>query len=507
MTVPLSKFQDAIEKAEKYEPEEPQPLQRALPPADPYPVEALGPVLYPAMQAVQGMTQAPDGLCAQSVLAAANLAVQGLRNVETPARKIRPVSCFFLSIAQSGERKTACDEAALVPIRAFEQTLIAGHAKDKQAWVNKKDIYERVRNQIMSDRKKYVTLEDKEQAIDALGDPPKAPYVPKLTCQEPTIEGLYIYLAEARPSIGLFNGEGGQFIAGHGMSEDAKTRTSTGLSHLWDGTAIDRIRATDGNLYLRGRRFCVHLMAQPDIAADMLTDPVLMNQGLLSRFLVCAPPSNFGRREFQEPTLKIIKLHEDYCDHMKHILEMRLPLDEEEDGLKPPVIQFSKEAADVWKDFYNEIERQLKPGGPYDTITGFVCKVPEHAARLAATLSLVENPRSDVIDLSHAENGIALARYYLAEAVRLYNAQKTNRRLNLAQTVLDWLHTQWEHDVVSLPDLYQRGPDRVRNKDTAYQIVRTLEDHHWLVQIPGGAEVAGTKRREVWRIHPPLQKD
>lgn len=291
------------------------------------------------------------------------------------------------------------------------------------------------------------------------------------------------------------------------MSEDAKTRTSTGLSHLWDGTAIDRIRATDGNLYLRGRRFCIHLMAQPDIAADMLTDPVLMNQGLLSRFLVCAPPSNFGQREFQEPTLKIIKLHEDYCDHMKHILEMRLPLDEEEDGLKPPVIQFSKEAADVWKAFYNEIERQLKPGGPYDTITGFVCKVPEHAARLAATLSLVENPRSDVIDLAHAENGIALARYYLAEAVRLYNAQKTNRRLSLAQTVLDWLHTQWEHDVVSLPDLYQRGPDRVRNKDTAYQIVRTLEDHHWLVQIPGGAEVAGTKRREVWRIHPPLKKD
>ncbi len=505
MTAPLSKFQEALETAEKYEPEKPQPLVRSLPPADPYPAEALGSVLYPAMQAVQGMTQAPDALCAQSVLAAANLAVQGLGNVETPAHKIRPVSCFFLSIAQSGERKTACDEVALAPIRAYENTLIAGHAQEKQKWVNQRDVYERMRNQILNDKKKFVTFEDKEQAIQALGNPPKAPYIPKLTCQEPTIEGLYIYLAEARPSIGLFNGEGGQFIAGHGMSDDAKTRTSTGLSHLWDGTPIDRIRATDGNLYLRGRRFCVHLMAQPDIAAIMLSDPVLMNQGLLSRFLVCAPQSNFGQREFQEPTLKTIKLHQDYCDHMKGILELRLPFDEEKDGLKPPVIQFSNEAKTIWKDFYNEIERQLKPGGPYETITGFVCKVPEHAARLAAVLALIENSRSEYISEENIQNAITLARYYLAEAVRLYNAQKTNGRLKLAQITLDWLHKEWPHDVVSLPDLYQRGPNRVRDKDTAYQIVRTLEDHHWLTQIPDGAEVAGTKRREVWRIHPPLK--
>jgi hypothetical protein len=40
--------------------------------------------------------------------------------------------------------------------------------------------------------------------------------------------------ANGWPSLGLFADEGGQFIGGHGMSDDAKLRTATGLSRLWD---------------------------------------------------------------------------------------------------------------------------------------------------------------------------------------------------------------------------------------------------------------------------------
>ena len=37
--------------------------------------------------------------------------------------------------------------------------------------------------------------------------------------------------------------EGGQFIGGHGMSEENKLRTASGLSDLWDGNAIRRVEA------------------------------------------------------------------------------------------------------------------------------------------------------------------------------------------------------------------------------------------------------------------------
>ena len=53
--------------------EGPQPLIREIPAGLPYPVEALGP-LRAAVEAVQGMTQAPVAIPAESALAAASLA-------------------------------------------------------------------------------------------------------------------------------------------------------------------------------------------------------------------------------------------------------------------------------------------------------------------------------------------------------------------------------------------------------------------------------------------------
>ena len=51
--------------------EPPRPLMRELPPADPFPVDALGPVLAPAARAIHDRVQAPMAICGQSVLAAA----------------------------------------------------------------------------------------------------------------------------------------------------------------------------------------------------------------------------------------------------------------------------------------------------------------------------------------------------------------------------------------------------------------------------------------------------
>ena len=60
-----------------YKSEGPQPLVREIPAGEVYPVEALGP-LRGAVEAVQGMTQAPMAIPAQSALAVASLGGAGL---------------------------------------------------------------------------------------------------------------------------------------------------------------------------------------------------------------------------------------------------------------------------------------------------------------------------------------------------------------------------------------------------------------------------------------------
>lgn len=64
--------------------EKPHPLSRELPPAKPFPFEALGPKLGNAARAIQYLVQCPDAIAGQSVLAAASLAVQPHADVLLP---------------------------------------------------------------------------------------------------------------------------------------------------------------------------------------------------------------------------------------------------------------------------------------------------------------------------------------------------------------------------------------------------------------------------------------
>ena len=54
--------------------------------------------------------------------------------------------------------------------------------------------------------------------------------------------------------------------------------------------------------------------------------------------------------------------------------------------------------------------------------------------------------------------------------------------------------------MISLPDIYQLGPNAFRDSKSARDSVELLEEHGSLERVEGGAEVKGTWRNEVWRI-------
>ena len=105
--------------------EPPRPLMRELPPADPYPVDALGVVLAPAARAIHDRVRAPLAIGAHSALSAAALVAQGHADVVLPIGlgQARPISNYLITIAATGERKTACDHEAMWPIQRREEAL------------------------------------------------------------------------------------------------------------------------------------------------------------------------------------------------------------------------------------------------------------------------------------------------------------------------------------------------------------------------------------------------
>jgi hypothetical protein len=119
---------------------EKRPLFRPLAPPPEYPVWALGP-LREAAEAIQLQTQAPLAMCGQSVLAAATLAVQAHRDVELPGGGRKPLTAIYVSVADSGERKSSVDKIALASVYRIEErwrgeqaAALTSYANDRDAW-------------------------------------------------------------------------------------------------------------------------------------------------------------------------------------------------------------------------------------------------------------------------------------------------------------------------------------------------------------------------------------
>ena len=386
--------------------EAPRPLFRELAAATPYPVDALGSILALAASAIVDRVQCPDALATQSVLAAASLAVQAHADVEIPATgHVKPISLFMVSVAASGERKSAADGEALWPVRKREKALREAYAADVPEYLKLKAAWDAARKKALDGTKgdKHAI----KTKLDEVGDEPPKPLEPMLTCGEPTFEGLCKILAAGQPAMGLFSDEGGSFIGGHGMSPDAKLRTIAGLSGIWDGSPIKRVRALDGSSIIAGKRVALHLMAQPEAAALMLTDPVLLDQGFLSRVLVSAPASTAGTRFQREPDPASGAALSRYQARILSILERQptLALDSRNE-LDPRVLCFAPDAANAWREYADHVERLLGPGQPFEPIRGFANKLPEHAARIAAVLMLVDDIGAQHIDRETFERAI-----------------------------------------------------------------------------------------------------
>jgi Protein of unknown function (DUF3987) len=491
---------EAIDGAEEVTPEPPRPLMRVLPPADPFPIDSLGDLLAPAAIAIHDRIQAPLAICGQSVIAAATLAVQGHADVELPTHHTRPLTNYYMSIAATGERKTAVDEEALWPIRKRETALRERWEADQPDYQNAKVAWDKAREAITKKAKGDRARIKSE--LDALGPAPAPPLTPLLTCPEPTYEGMIKLFAIGLPSLGIFAAEGGQFIGGHGMSDDAKLRTAAGLSAAWDGDPFKRVRSGEVTV-LPGRRLAMHLMAQPDVASMMLNDPLLVDQGILSRLLATAPQSTSGRRPWHEPSGESEAAMKRYGACLLDILEMPLPLLSDGQTLSPRAVPLSSEARRLWIAFYNHIETRVASGGELEAVRGLANKLPEHAARLAAVLTLVHDVEAAEVASKEMEAGIELAQHFAAEALRVFGVSRISGDLRLAQQLLNWLRSDCSArnaPAVSLPDIYQRGPSAIRDKAKAEKMVGILEGHGHLFRIRGGAKIDGKWRRDAWRL-------
>jgi len=485
-------------KETPFEADGPQPLVREIAPGAPYPVAALG-QLRSAVEAVQGTTQAPVAIPAQSALAVASLAVQSFADVETLGGR-RPLSLYALTIARSGERKSACDAPFMEALREHERQQAKAYRDARQAWLNRHAIWKAEHDRIVSGiRKKGGDRAAAEAQLRTIGPEPKAPPIPDRTVSEPTFEGLTKLFADGQPSLGLFSDEGGQFLGGHAMNSDNRQKTLAAFNDLWQGNAIRRTRSGDGHQSLFGRRLAIHLMVQPAVARGFLADPLAADTGFLPRFLMCEPPSAIGTRLHANSKENAPALAS-FERRLGDILATPMPIDPDTGGLELRCLPLSVDARELLVQYHDSVERSQAYGGDMANLTGTASKSAEQAARIAGVLTLWRDLDAPQVEAADMANAINLARYYLLEASRLAEVANVSAEIDRADQLRRWLIEQWHEPEVLVRDVQNRGPNSLRESPKARAALTSLEAHGWLVRLDPGTVVRGSSRKESWRV-------
>jgi hypothetical protein len=479
--------------------EGPQPLVRELAPGAAYPAHALGP-LGAAVEAVQGMTQAPMAIPAQSALAVASLAVQGFADVDTLGGP-RPLSLYALTVARSGERKSACDAPLMAGLRDHEREQARAQRDAFETWQNAHALWKGERDRILGEAKKGKGEKRTAAQADlqALGPEPAAPPSADRTVTEPTFEGLTRLFAHGQPSLGIFSDEGGQFLGGHAMNSDNRQKTLAALNDLWQGNPIRRTRAGDGHATLYGRRLAAHLMVQPTVARAFMADPLAADTGFLPRFLMCEPPSAIGTRFAANARRDELAL-EGFKARLRDILDTPLPMDPETRELQPRILPLAPGARELLVAFADTVEAHQAPGGDLAHITGAASKAAEQAARIAGVLTLWRDLHAPAVETRDMGDAIDLAQFYLAEASRLASAATVSAEIDRAEALRKWLLETWPEPDVLVRDVVRLGPNPLRESPKARAALGILEKHGWLAALEAGTVVRGAARAEAWRV-------
>ena len=433
----LSSVGSAMVDEAQFPPLDPLPEQIVSLPQR-FPFYGLGELLGSAARSIAEGVQAPDALAGGSVLASAALAAQSHADVVMPHGQRSPLSVFVMTGALSGDRKTATDAVANRPAEDHRREQARLHVHALQAF-------------------------DKSRAERPRSDQQETPPVAQsLTIGKATVEGLHAML-RGQSHIGLFSGEGGELLGGHSLRQDRRSAGLAWFLKAWGAETLDTLTRGDGLSILLGRRVSLHVMVQPVLLRALLVDPLAQGQGFLARCLVAEPETLAGSRLFKAGDPTEAPAVKTYHAAMRHLLSKPAAVNKHGDGheLEPRPLGMSTDAAALWIEFYDQIERDQSDGGALCAARAFASKGAEHAARIAGIVQIVINPDAAEISLETMSGAIAVASFYIGEHVRLTGAGIEDHRLARLHALRDWLIAHGP--VVPNSDVLQLTPRALRD--------------------------------------------
>ena len=438
-------------------------------------------------------------MVASSALAVVSLAAQGLADVARDDRLCGPLSLNFLVIAKSGERKTAADKALGAALTTWESERADALREDIKLNRAALDCWAAEQEGLKAAIKAAVRKKPEEveglrmRLTDHALTKPAEIIAPRLRYEDVNPQSLAFMLATGHPSAALWSDEGGMVTGSHGMGKDSLLGYMAGLNRLWDGGSIHHDRKQAQSVHLEGRRLTVSLMVQPLVLRELAerSGGLTRGSGFLARYLVAAPMSTMGERLYRESPKGMPRLAT-FHTRIRELLDSPLPKDDQ-GRLSSPVLPLSPDAFKAWRKYHDEIERELKPLGEYETVCDFAAKSAENAARIAGCLHVFEGAEGAIAQ-DTMRRAKVFARWYLREALRALDVLDEPQAWADARLLDAWLAAAGDSPT---RDVLRLGPGPLRDKARRNTAIEVLADL-------GRARIERDGRRETLVRNPSL---
>jgi putative DNA primase/helicase len=448
--------------------------------SSPYPLDALPSGLGDALREVLDFVQCPIALAACSALSALSVSAQHLANVRRAEGLISPVSLYTLAIADSGERKTSVDKLFTSAITAWESEQeelakpdVKRYQVEHDSWSMK---YDGLKQKIKETAKAQKPTDSLTAQLHQLKDAEPLPVrVPRLIYGDSTPEQLGYSLAKIYPSGAVLSSEAGIVFGGSGMTGDSAMRNMALLNVLWEGGTHTIDRRTSESYKVQGARLTMGLAVQSDTVRAFFdsSKQLARGTGFAARFLIAYPASTQGTRLFKEPPKSFPKLSA-FNERINQLLN-KTPMLTDAGGLAPPTLDLSPEAKEVWIDFHNQVEMELRVGGDMVDARDVASKAADNVARLAALFHLYEWHSDGQINADLVSAATVIVTWHLYEAKRFLNQIATPVHINNAMKLDAYiLRYCKEHKTNQINKNHVRRNGSIRDKKVLDEAISEL---------------------------------
>ncbi len=465
------------------------PLPGREPPG-PFPVGEM-PALGAAMAiTVADSVQVSEDMAACLVLGAVSAAAAGRVRVRVNAAHEEPCHLFIAMGADPSERKSACMAMVFDALYRYEQ-------EENERRAPQVRMSESTRKMLEDQLAKAGKEADKRRMAELIGEiealEDVRPY--ELILTDTTPEALSKAMARNGGRMAVVSSEGAFFniLSGSYSSAGAVNVDVVLKGYSGEPVRVERVGRAGEKIDRACLSLC--LAVQPEMLQDFLNDPTLAARGMASRFLAMMPRSKVGeRREQGIPADETVM--ERFAERIRQLLSDSAPL----------TLPLSEEARLVYGRWFDEVERDLRPGGELkDLGQGWGGKLCGNTARLAGLMTLLREER-EAISGDTMARAVAIARWFRDQALRLMGGEV--ELSPEANEMLGWLVRRGENGVSQVKIKQAIRRRTTFNKTETVQDAFTELSGAGFIRFvdPPKRDGAGRPSCQLLELHPSLLK-